>query len=194
MADAGDVARQNSKLGGFVQPGLAAAYPDLYDLSMSYVAKVQELPWVPSTYTGDVTREVAQSTDGPGGIWGFRRATSTITGLVLDNIPAWLDTPAKQAAWDAIAGQYAKALNAFAQNKVEEGRTIIAQAVQNASFWTAMYDAAKFIRDVPKNILDAAGSVASDAALTALKAFFPFLVIVGIGIFAYIYTRNKLRS
>ena len=188
------IRKHNAALGIQIQPGIAAAYPEIRGEESALIQRVAALPWVPRSWLSAVgdARDEERVMNGAGGFVGLRRATHRITGAILPNVPAWLDSAEKRQAWDQMAEVYNRAIEAIGARRVEEGRAIIAAAERDAALWNRLAAIAETVRDLPGR----AASAVSDGILSVLKGAWPALAaVLGLGlVVAIIFAIARKKS
>ena len=152
-------------LGVYIQPEIGNAYPELVAILRDlYTKRVSKLPFVPLDWLAKVLEQMG--TEGHEVV--IKLQQSLPHGQPYKGLPQWIvgDVQAMHA-WQSMAEVIDDAVAAFAAQRVEAGKAIVAHAQANAQFWDSLYTSAKFVRDLPGNVVGAVG----DGALSVVKAF-----------------------
>lgn len=163
----GDRERIAYMLGVMDQPGLAMGYPALVRmLGRIYADKVAKLPWVPASWLEAVTALQAKNPE------DLIRPTPGVDALGRRGqmAPSFADTDDKLQAWHRIYGAVNDAIVAYAAKQQEVGAARLRQLEADAAFWDGAYKLAVTVRDLPSNVVSAAGRGVSDFVGTFLPA------------------------
>ncbi len=163
--------------------GQATRYPELKAQIGSIVAnRVQALPWIPPNFQEQYNYFQYHQEQDNGGLIRFSHATGSRGQINADN-PAFLDTPEKRAAWDAIA----QTLDNATVNFVNEQRVIGAQQLQqledNADFWDGIAAGAQALGEGGGKLLGGA----AEGVKNGLTILIVLAAIAGVG---YLYVTN----
>lgn len=174
-------ADNSRKYGIYAQRGTATPFPELKkQLRELLLNKVAPLPWLPSGWADAVRSLDAQYPD------AIIKATPASSA----DLPTWLDTDQKRKWWGELADTTARIAKLYILNQYNEAKAAREAAESNVEFWNSAYDFTKAINDVPVNIVNATGDVATGVALTAIKKLWiPALLVAGVFI---LYTNRSL--
>ncbi len=160
-------------LGMQVQTGTARVYPELVTiLNNIYRDKIAKLPFVPSDWLPKVL--ALQGSDD--GLLLFPIKASRPFGLGINrDLPVWVQ--ANYQTWDTLADESQKALTSYMDGKIAEGQSTLNRLYANAAFWNAAYLSAKFVADIPTNVVKGAGT----AVGSIFKANWLPIIVIGAG-------------
>ncbi len=160
-------------LGMQVQLGTARVYPDLVTiLNNIYRDKIAKLPFVPADWLPKVL--ALQGSDD--GLLVYPIKATRILGLGINpDLPAWVQ--ANAATWDTLADECKNALTSYMDGKIAEGQATLNRLYANAAFWNAAYISAKFVADIPTNVVKGAGT----AVGSIFKANWLPIIVIGAG-------------
>lgn len=168
-----DIKTTTQNLGIFLQPGIGNAYPELKKIEMALLRdKVSKLPWVPQGWIESVSDLDAQNPD------AIVRVSYKKT-LNVYGAPKFLQNDERQNIWDEIAVASGTAQGEYAKGQAAAGKAELDKLYARAAFWNAAYNVAAVVGAVPAKLAEGAGKVASETAMSAVKAFFPVLIIGG---------------
>ena len=182
-------AQLTAQFGAYIQPGIGFAYPELVQLLLNlYRNRVSKLSFVPSDWLENI--EAAMSNDVV-----VKLQQSLPNGQKFMGLPSWITADSRSMlAWQEVADLVDDAVAAFAAQRVEAGRSIIASADANAAFWNGLYKTAVVIRDLPGNAVGAVG----DGVLSFLKSFFKrtwyFFALAVVCIIVWVYRGELFKA
>lgn len=148
--------------------GLLNAWPDLRaQLSDLYTQRVAGLAFLPPTWLQAALDHLHA---GDGAVW-VPQPNPT-------NPPEWLQSSDAQSVWRSMFGAIESAVNRYAADQAEAGAAELAALQANATFWDGLYRVAVAVRDAPKTVLTAAGSVADSIGAGILSSTTGKLAVV----------------
>lgn len=156
------------------------------DLWATLRDRISKIPWLPVGWLASVERlrtPEVRIMPIPGRIPAGRNP----------NLPSWIDTPEKVAAWDEMSKRLNGIVTVFSAGMLEKGREEMAAAYADAAFWDGIYGAVKAIADAPAKIVGAAGEFATGLVGSFLKAWWPVIIFAGVAFIVYA-NRDKLAG
>jgi hypothetical protein len=171
-----DEISRNRDIGMYTQH-YGQTWPAIVPLLMNlYETRFAAMPMVPTDWLQKVKAE-----HGQGDVILIPMAAKNWLGQRVDNLPAWLDTPARVDAWQIMYETVNKAVNNFASKKLAAGEMIVRALQSNAAKWDFLYTATKAVADAiaPYNPLKSGSTMQNAliyggvavAALLALNMF-----------------------
>ena len=184
MGSLPDIPTQNRTTGGQAAYGLQGNVPNVAQAYNALLKRVAALPFVPSSWSASVSGwEAAGALWVPRyalrrEAWEARRAPSMDD--ILPNVPAWIDTPEKAAAWNRLSDWWRDALDPILSDWASDQAAIMRKAEANAAFWEGLYQVVAPIAEAPQRLASAAGDVVGGAASALLSRLWP-LAALGVG-------------
>lgn len=174
-------------------PGVRAAFDGL-------LARVQALPFVPSSWSADVKAAMSES----GGTWQPRYAIQTTawradkTEPLYPDMPTWItQDQAAAVAWNKLTDWWAERLQPILAGWARSEAEVLNAANADAKFFSGLYTVVAPVAAVGQALLDApaaAAEVVSTVAGGVLKNLFPVLLVVGVLGIAVLILKNKITA